>query len=140
MLRAGQIKIGIAVLVIILGIIYLAFTGFQKSMVYYVTVGELKARGSDLYGEGVRVSGYVESGTIDTDPIKLEHRFVMTADGEKLSVLYKGITPDTFKEGAEVVVEGTYNPSGPFVAENLLAKCPSKYEGVETDQDGTSGL
>jgi len=139
-LKASQIKIGIAVVVIVSAILYLVFAGFEKSMVYYLTVSELKARGSEMYGEGVRVSGYVEAGTIESNQVSMEHRFVITADGEKLPVLYKGITPDTFKEGVEVVVEGKYEPSGLFMAENLLAKCPSKYEGLELDKEGSSGL
>jgi cytochrome c-type biogenesis protein CcmE len=139
-LKASQVKIGLAAVVTVLAIVYLGFTGFQKSMVYYLTVSELKARGSEMYGEGVRVSGHVEPGTIQTDPVTLVHRFVISADGEKLPVVYRGVTPDTFKEGAEVVVEGKYDPSGTFMAETLLAKCPSKYEGVETENDGMKGL
>ncbi len=138
-MKASQIKIGIAVVVIVLSIIYLGFTGFQQSMVYYLTVEELKARGSEIYGEGIRVSGHVEVGSIESDPIKMEHTFTILENGERLSVLYSGITPDTFKEGCEVVVEGKYDPSGTFMAETLLAKCPSKYEGVEPGQEDTGG-
>jgi len=134
-MRASQIKIAIAVVVIVLAILYLGFTGFQQSMVYYLTVEELKARGSEVYGEGVRVSGLVETGSIESDAISMEHAFVLTQNGERLTVLYQGITPDTFKEGCEVVVEGKYDPSGTFMAETLLAKCPSKYEGVEPGQE-----
>jgi cytochrome c-type biogenesis protein CcmE len=140
MLKAGQIKMGIAVVVIVSAILYLVFAGFEKSMVYYLTVSELKARGSDMYGEGVRVTGNVEEGTIESNQMSMEHRFIIASEGEKLPVLYRGITPDTFMEGAEVVVEGKYEPSGIFVAENLLAKCPSKYEGVDAEQEEASGL
>ncbi len=140
MLKAGQIKMGIAVVVIVSAILYLVFAGFEKSMVYYLTVSELKARGSEMYGEGVRVSGNVEEGTIESNQMSMEHRFVITSEGEKLPVLYRGITPDTFMEGVEVVVEGKYGPSGIFVAENLLAKCPSKYEGVGSEEEEARGL
>jgi cytochrome c-type biogenesis protein CcmE len=136
-MKASQIKIGIAAAVIVLAILYLGFTGFQQSMVYYLTVEELKARGSEIYGEGIRVSGHVEVGSIESDPIKMEHAFIISENGERLSVLYKGIAPDTFKDGCEVVVEGKYDPSGTFMAETLLAKCPSKYEGVESGQEYT---
>ena len=48
-----------------------------------------------------------------------------------LPVTYQGIIPDTFKENAEVVVEGFYHPQKTvFRATTLLAKCPSKYEGL----------
>jgi len=108
-------------------------------MVFYLTVEELRARGSEVYGEDVRVSGHVEEGTIDSNPMSMEHRFVITADGERLSVFYKGVAPDTFKDGAEVVVEGKYDPSGLFLAENLLAKCPSKYEEAPPVEEEAAG-
>ena len=45
-----------------------------------------------------------------------------------LPVRYLGIdVPDLFKDGAEVVVEGHF-ASGTFMAERVMAKCPSKYE------------
>ncbi len=138
-MNAKQIKITLAVVVTIGAIAYLVVSGFQNSMVFYLTVKELRARGSDVYGEDVRVSGHVEEGTIESDPMSMEHRFVITADGERLSVFYKGVAPDTFKDGAEVVVEGKYDPSGLFVAENLLAKCPSKYEVAEPEREETAG-
>jgi cytochrome c-type biogenesis protein CcmE len=133
-MTSKQLKIGIAVVVIVGAIVYLISSGFQQTMVYYLTVQELKAKGSELYNEGVRVSGLVEAGSIESDPSGLEHRFVIEADGETLDVYYRGIAPDTFKEGAEVVVEGKYDVAeGLFRADLLLAKCPSKYEGVEEE-------
>ena len=47
-------------------------------------------------------------------------------------------TPDLFKDGAEVVVEGELTPSGAFHATNLLAKCPSKFEAMKEREQGTS--
>ena len=43
-------------------------------------------------------------------------------------------TPDLFKDGAEVVVEGelAYR-DGSFHADNVLAKCPSKFEAAEAE-------
>jgi cytochrome c-type biogenesis protein CcmE len=134
-MKANQIKIGVAVVVCVMAIVYLVFSGFEDTMVYYLTVKELKAKGSEVYNEGIRVSGRVEQGSIESNPITLEHRFVIEADGETLDVLFRGIAPDTFKDGAEVVVEGKYDPAGGvFLAEMLLAKCPSKYEEMEADK------
>jgi len=49
--------------------------------------------------------------------------------GRAVPVSYAGLIPDTFKDDAEVVVEGVCNPDDPsFNATTLLAKCPSKYE------------
>ena len=40
-------------------------------------------------------------------------------------------TPDLFKDGAEVVVEGRLGDDGTFLASNVMAKCPSKFEGED---------
>lgn len=42
-------------------------------------------------------------------------------------VEYKGVVPDTFKPGAEVIVEGGMGQDS-FLAKSLMTKCPSKYE------------
>ena len=48
-------------------------------------------------------------------------------------MIYAGLeTPDLFKDGAEVVVEGRLTATaGTFHATNVLAKCPSKFEGQQ---------
>jgi cytochrome c-type biogenesis protein CcmE len=45
-------------------------------------------------------------------------------------VVYRGLAPDTFTDGVEVVVEGRLQPDGTFRATTLLAKCGSRYEAV----------
>mgnify|MGYP002224182740 CR=1 FL=1 len=45
-----------------------------------------------------------------------------------LWVEYTGAIPDTFKAGAEVIVEGGLRPDGSFQAKTLMTKCPSKYQ------------
>jgi cytochrome c-type biogenesis protein CcmE len=44
---------------------------------------------------------------------------------------YRGIVPDTFKRGSEVVATGRIGPEGVLETETIMAKCPSKYD-VET--------
>jgi len=56
--------------------------------------------------------------------------------GESLPVDYTGQVPDPFREGREVIVTGTYEESGVFLAEkdSLITKCPSKFaEEAEND-------
>ena len=61
------------------------------------------------------------------------------ATKKTIRVTYSGIVPDTFKDAAEVVVEGKYDlESGLFTAHVLLAKCPSKYEREEFEK-GSEG-
>jgi cytochrome c-type biogenesis protein CcmE len=103
--------------------------GLRGSLVYYLTVGEyLSPDRADDLGENYRVNGNVLSGSIVKTPGTLGARFVMTDGAKQLPVVYARETPDTFVDGAEVVVEGSMGADGTFVAKTLLAKCPSKYE------------
>ncbi len=98
---------------------------------YYLTVVELKAMGAKAYGEPARISAWVTEDPVTTEPSNMILRFTVSNElggGEKLAVVYKGVVPDGFKTGAEVVVEGQYSTSGVFSANKLLTKCPSKYE------------
>ena len=47
---------------------------------------------------------------------------------QTIEVNYSGAVPDTFKAGAEVIVEGGMGPEGRFKAKTLMTKCPSKYQ------------
>jgi cytochrome c-type biogenesis protein CcmE len=58
------------------------------------------------------------------------------AMGKTITVRYAGIVPDTFKDDAEVIVSGSVKGDGTFVAKDLIAKCPSKYE-AKSKAEGT---
>lgn len=112
---------------------YLMFSGLSESMVYYYRVGELVDGGSELAGRGVRVSGHVAAGSIQRETSRSQVTFTAFDQGtdRTLRVTYQGVIPDTFKDNAEVVVEGVYDPEqNHFQATTLLAKCPSKYEAL----------
>jgi len=117
---------GIAILA---AVIYLVFANTQANAVYYLTVSELKNCGT-CSTQSVRVAGVVQAGSVVRDDQKQLIRFVI-ADGEKsLPVVYSGIVPDIFRPGIQVVVEGHYSGQGPFQAQTLLAKCPSKFQAA----------
>ncbi len=126
---------------LILGAIsYLMFSGINDSMVYYYTVSEALEMEQELANRGIRVSGYVQAGTIhkDTGQSRVDFLVFEKESDRTLPVTYQGIIPDTFKDNAEVLVEGMYrSEEGIFHANVLLAKCPSKYEalGPEHPQD-----
>ena len=122
-LIAGRLIVG--------AICYLMFSGINDSMIYYYSVSELMQKESELSGEGIRVSGYVSPGTIRLDQQLSQVEFVVSEKNSEgsLPVVYQGLIPDTFKDHAEVVVEGSYHSGQKrFHATTLLAKCPSKYE------------
>lgn len=128
-----QLKFLVAGAFILSAVSYLMFSGIDGSMVYYYTVSEFLEKSEDLSGRGTRVSGHVSPGTIvsDTTQAKVEFTVFERKNGSTLPVVYQGIIPDTFKDNAEVVVEGMYHSEGNlFEATVLLAKCPSKYEAL----------
>ena len=106
----------------------LLYTGFKEGTVYYYTIQELKDGASTLVDEEIRVTGQVVDGSLNWEEDNLTVRFTITDEGETLPVVYDGVAPDNLLEGREVVVNGTYERSGIFLANSILTKCPSKYE------------
>jgi cytochrome c-type biogenesis protein CcmE len=126
--RVANPKILIAAAVIFAAVGFLVYTAVASTAVYYLTVSELQAKGPEVYGQSVRVAGNVVAGSIQRDPTSFDVRF-MAADGSgQMPVAYRGVLPDIFGDGIEVVVEGKYGADGTFAASTLLAKCPSKFE------------
>ena len=142
--EAKYVRFGAAVAVIVLAIGYLAYTGVQESKSYYVTIGELKSMGEPAFSKKLRVSGEVKPGTIERRGTHLQFALweTTTADGRQaakagdpgaktslLNVEYSGMDapPDTFKDDAQAMVEGNYGRDGVFHAQQIQAKCASKY-------------
>lgn len=135
-------KFIVAVLLIVGAVSYLMFSGINDTMVYYYTLSELMEKKSDLAGVGVRIHGHVSSGTIRIDRERSQVEFLVMEKKtpHTLPVTYQGVIPDTFKDGAEVVVEGTYQAGRHhFQATVLMAKCPSKYEEANTGSSDGPG-
>lgn len=114
-------------IIVFLTIGYLVFMGLQGSVTYYYTVSELMEQGSSIYDENVRVKGQIASGSVEQEAAGRILRFAIIDGENSLSVTYQGAVPDTFKVGAEVVVEGQFNSNGIFQAHTLMPKCPSRY-------------
>ncbi|MBI2865456.1 MAG: cytochrome c maturation protein CcmE [Chloroflexi bacterium] len=121
-----QKKFIFAGVIIGLAIAYLIFSALQGTTMYYLTVGELKAKGEAVYTEPVRLGGKVVDGTIDFNRNSRVLKFTVTDGKESLPVAYSGVVPDAFKPDADVILEGKFNGTD-FQATTLLAKCPSKY-------------
>jgi len=116
---------------VILSMALLIFVGTQGSGVgYYMTVAEFM-EAPDQTRSGLRVNGKVVHGTIERHDTGEDVGFSMTDGQATLAVYYRGIIPDTFVDGADVVVEGRLQSDGVFAAHTLLAKCPSKYESAD---------
>ncbi len=91
---------------------------------YYVTVDELTK--SSTAGR-VRVGGPVVPGTIEWNNTGRSLTFQLQGEVKPLQVTYRGFAPDSFRDGATVIVEGELNKDGTFAAYNMLVKCPHQY-------------
>ncbi len=122
----------IAGLVAALAMSYLGFVAFKGAATYYLTVDEFLTRPNVGAEENVRLMGKVVEGSVTTDKATNTIRFQVAGDsGRTVPVVYTGIVPDAFKQGSDVVMEGSLASGGTFTAGSLLVKCPSKYEGTQ---------
>lgn len=128
------LKFGSAITIIVLALSYLAYTGVKESQSYYVTIKELRDMGDGAYTKHLRVAGFVKPGTIKQSGTHAE--FVLLENGLELPVSYKGSepAPDTFKDNSQALAIGDMGKDGVFRANQLQAKCASKYVA----QDGTA--
>ena len=133
---SNNVKIGIAVAIILGTIGWLAFTGYGANKSYYVTIAELGGMGDKAYHNNLRVEGFVQPGSIEQSGThvtfvlnEFESHSPKAAGGKLLKVEYKGSEPppDTFKNDSQALAEGTFGRDGVFHANILQAKCASKY-------------
>jgi cytochrome c-type biogenesis protein CcmE len=134
--NAKYLKFGSAIVVILLSLGFLAYTGVQESKSYYVTIKELRGMGGSVYTKRLRVAGNVQPGSIKRTGTKVE--FMLVENDQILPVVYSGTEapPDTFKDNSQALADGSFGRDGVFHAKQLQAKCASKYA---PQQPGTPG-
>jgi len=142
-MTAKQFKFGLGILVIVGCVVMLIVSGFQETSMYYFTVTELEAREAEFVGQKIKLAGKVVPGSIKRDDASLNLEFeiwqpegeaTQVASGHTKVVQYTGIVPDTFRDESDVILEGVTGKDGVFVADHLLAKCPSKYESKSYEE------
>jgi cytochrome c-type biogenesis protein CcmE len=110
----------------LLGAVLLAMWGLQDRAAYFVTPSDIAA-GNVQPDKAMRLGGMVVRGSLSRDPDGLTVRFVVSDTRAETPVVFRGITPDLFKEGNGVVAEGRLDANGLFVADNILAKHDERY-------------
>ena len=137
---AKFLKFGSAMVVILLALGYLAYTGVQESKSYYVTIKELRGMGDNAYVRRLRVAGNVQPGSIKRSGMNMN--FVLVENNQSLPVIYDGTEPppDTFKDDAQALAEGTFGRDGVFHAKQIQAKCASKYAPQAAPASGNSKM
>jgi cytochrome c-type biogenesis protein CcmE len=121
-------KIGATVLVLGLAFGGLMYSSLSEGTEFYKHVDEVMANPGAWQGKRLQLHGFVVEKSILRRPDTLDYRFQVQSNGKVLPVRYTGVVPDTFKDGAEVVLKGRLGPDG-FVVDRdgVMAKCPSKY-------------
>ena len=117
-------------------------SSIKDTGVYYMTPTELTAKlkaDPSFVNAGVKVGARVVNGSIIREPGGRQVAFKMTDGAQTYNVVYRGITPDTFTDGVDVVVEGRLGHDGTFRATTLLAKCASRYENAPEKYKDTPG-
>lgn len=138
--QTGKIvKFGSALIIILLALGYLAYTGVQESKSYYVTIKELRGMGDGAYTKRLRVAGNVQPGTIKRRGTNMD--FTLIENDQLLNVVYDGTEPppDTFKDNAQALAEGHFGHDNVFHAKQIQAKCASKYAPQQQQTAPASG-
>ena len=157
----GRSKFIIGGLLILAAVIYLIVSSTKASAEYFMTVNELQAKGKDAVGRNLRISGAVVGDTIQYDPQTLTLTFnianvpgdsaevkaqgglavvlhAAVADPRRahLIVVYHGPKPDLLRNEAQAIITGHLGEDGIFYADELLLKCPTKYQEAVPSQVG----
>ena len=146
-------------LLILAAVVYLIASSTQASAEYFMTINELKAEGPAVAGKSLRASGAVIGDTIQYDPntltltftvadvpadnktidaqgglAKVLHDAVVDPTRTRMQIVYTGPKPDLLRDEAQAIMTGQLGQDGVFHADELLLKCPTKYESAVPDQ------
>ena len=150
---SGRNKFFIGGFFILAAVVYLILSSTKASVEYFKTVDELLAQQETLLGTSIRLSGAVVGDTISYNPDSLTlsfevahipsknedidaggglaavlHEAVSDPLRSRILISYSGIRPDLLQNEAQAIMIGHLGDDGIFYADELLLKCPTKYE------------
>ena len=146
--------------ILILGaVVFLIWSSTAATSEYFLTVDELNAKGGAIANRNLRVSGAVLGDTIQYDAETLTltfevahvpgdqsliedegglavalHQAVIDPTRARMKIVYVGPLPDLLRNEAQAIVTGKLGGDGVFHADELLLKCPTKYEEAVPEQ------
>jgi cytochrome c-type biogenesis protein CcmE len=152
-------KFVIGGILILVAVIFLIVSSTQGNAQYYLTVKELNEQATQMQGRSIRVSGVVLGDSIVYDAATLSLTFTIAhipGDNKEIEALggmaevlhtasldptlptiqvrYNGVRPDLLKNEAQAIMTGKLGADGVFEADELLLKCPSRYEEAVPEQ------
>lgn len=128
-MNAGRRRHAIVVTVLLLGTgaaTALVLQAFEENVLFFFSPSDVLA-GKAPAGREFRMGGVVEGGSVVRGGDGLSVRFRVTDLGEAVTVHYRGILPDLFREGQGVVVRGYLDGGGEFGATEVLARHDENY-------------
>src|SRR5262245_23275061 len=154
-------KFVIGGLLVLAAVVFLIWSATTSTSEYFLTIDELHAKGASVANRNLRVSGAVIGDTIqynaqtltltfevaqvpaDNAIIETEgglakalHEAVIDPSRERMTVVYSGPKPDLLRNEAQAIVTGHLGEDCIFYADELLLKCPTKYEEAVPEQAG----
>lgn len=124
-------KIALTVAVLASGVGYMIYTTVSSgdALEYFKHVEEVVAQPTQWRGQRVQLHGNIVAGSIFKRSGSMDYRFALHREGQWVDVTYSGLVPDNFRDCAELVVKGKLVDTHRFAADEISAKCPSKYDG-----------
>jgi cytochrome c-type biogenesis protein CcmE len=155
----GRVKFIVGGFLILAAVVYLIFSSTKANAEYFMTVDEIRAKSDSLMGRSLRISGAVIGSTIQFSPetnnltfeianvpgdnatitaqgglSKVLHDAVVDPTRNRLAITYAGPKPDLMRDEAQAIITGHLGEDGVFHADELLLKCPTKYEQAVPSQ------
>ena len=150
-------------LLILAAVVYLIVSSTQASAEYFMTVDEINAEGSSAIGKSLRLSGAVVGDSIQYDAETLTLTFdvahvsgdndeiesqgglaevlfqaVNDPSRQRITAIYNGPKPDLLRGEAQAIMTGHLGDDGIFYADELLLKCPTRYEEAVPEQSASN--
>lgn len=144
---------------ILAAVAFLIFTSTVSSQERFMTVDEMLAETPQIVGDSLRITGAVVGETIQYDADTLTLTFeiahapadfqeieeqgglaevlfqaVNDPTRQRVKVIYIGVKPDLLRGEAQAIMTGKLDENGVFHADELLLKCPTRYEEAGPQQ------
>jgi len=158
-MQASRVKFIVGGALILAAVVYLIASSTKASAEYFLTIKEMQAKGQSMVGQNLRISGAVVGDSIQYDPKTLTltfvvadvpgdnseieaqgglaavlHQAVIDPSRPRLDVVYKGAKPDLLRDEAQAIMTGHVGQDGKFYADELLLKCPTKYQDAHPER------
>ena len=116
---------------------FLAYNGLSTFVNPYISVTQILSTPDKYVGRAIQVIGVADFDSVAQEEGGIV-KFDIEDEGQRLSVVFQGSLPQNFDQSTQVVVIGSLTGDGYMESDQLLVKCPTKYESTEeTPQSNT---